>query len=269
VKFVKRNFAKHRVFSNIDSWNEKCLSWLDRTGNYNVHNTTKKRPVEVHALEKQHLKPVPSLLSFESYHGSSISRTVHKDNVIKYKSNRYSVPVGTYRPRGDNTVYIDIQEEELIIRCTPQGEILAKHQLSLGKGELIKNRNHTRDRSKGIQAFRETIIRQFDNQESAELFLHKIADIYPRYMRDQLQVIQHTITHYRSEVGEALEKCIQDQLWSANDFRDLAQHFTRLKESKPSNPQVNTEIKSNTLALKATATTRDMDNYIRILEGVS
>ncbi|MHC0039761.1 IS21 family transposase [Pseudoneobacillus sp. C159] len=269
VKFVKRNFAKHRVFSNIDSWNEKCLSWLDRTGNYNVHNTTKKRPVEVHALEKQHLKPVPSLLSFESYHGSSISRTVHKDNVIKYKSNRYSVPVGTYRPRGDNTVYIDIQEEDLIIRCTPQGEILAKHQLSLGKGELIKNRNHTRDRSKGIQAFRETIIRQFDNQESAELFLHKIADIYPRYMRDQLQVIQHTITHYRSEVEEALEKCIQDQLWSANDLRDLAQHLTRLKESKPSNPQVNTEIKSNNLALKATATTRDMDNYIRILEGVS
>jgi hypothetical protein len=165
VKFVKGNFSKHRVFLNIDTWNEKCLSWLERTGNYNIHNTTKKRPVEVHALEKQHLKPVSSLLSFESNIGSSISRTVQKDNVIKYKSNRYSVPLGTYRPRGNNTVFIEIQEEELIISAAPQGEILAKHRLCNGKGELIKNRQHTRDRSKGIQAYKETIVRQFSNKK--------------------------------------------------------------------------------------------------------
>jgi transposase len=269
VKFIKSNFAKHRVYSNIETWNEKCLAWLDRTGNYNVHNTTKKRPVEVHALEKQHLKPVSSLLSFESYHGSSISRTVHKDNVIKYKSNRYSVPVGTYRPRGDNTVYIDIHEEELIIRATPQGEILAKHRLCNAKGELIKNRNHTRDRSKGIQAYKETIVRQFIDQEKAELFIHEMSAIYPRYLRDQLQVIQYTITHYRSEVEKSLETCIQSQLWSANDLRDIAQHFTRLKETKPSNPPENIDIKSDNPALKAKAKTREMDNYIRILGGVS
>lgn len=58
VKYVKRNFAKHRVFHNLEVWNEKCLAWLERRGNKNIHNTTKKRPVEVHALEKQHLRPV-------------------------------------------------------------------------------------------------------------------------------------------------------------------------------------------------------------------
>lgn len=102
VKFVKKNFAKNRVYANLEAWNEKCQAWLERTGNFNVHHTTKKRPVEVHALEKQHLKPVSSLLSFENTLVSSIPRTVHKDNVIKYKSNRYSLPLGTYRPRGDN-----------------------------------------------------------------------------------------------------------------------------------------------------------------------
>ncbi|MCM3365129.1 IS21 family transposase, partial [Niallia sp. MER TA 168] len=85
--------------------------------NYNVHHTTKKRPVEVHALEKQHLTPVSSLLSFESNLVNSITRAVHKDNIIRYQSNRYSVPLGTYRPRGDNTVYIETQGEELIIRA--------------------------------------------------------------------------------------------------------------------------------------------------------
>ncbi|WP_339063989.1 IS21 family transposase [Tepidibacillus marianensis] len=125
VKYVKQNFAKNRVFSNLDTWDEKCLAWLERTGNYNVHHTTKKRPVEVHALEKQHLKPISTLFSFENNLESSIPRTVHKDNIIKYKSNRYSLPLGTYRPKGDNTVYIEIFEEELIIRREPKGEVLA------------------------------------------------------------------------------------------------------------------------------------------------
>lgn len=106
VKFVKGNFAKNRVFHQIETWNEQCLAWLERKGNYQVHNTIKKRPVEVFALEKPHLRKVSSLLSFESNHRSSITRTVHKDNIIKFRSNRYSVPLGTYKPFGDNTVYV-------------------------------------------------------------------------------------------------------------------------------------------------------------------
>ncbi len=69
VKYVKRNFARQRVFPNLDAWNEKCLAWLVRTGNDHVHHTTKKRSVEVHAVEKQHLQPVSTLLSFESNFG--------------------------------------------------------------------------------------------------------------------------------------------------------------------------------------------------------
>lgn len=269
VKYVKMNFAKHRVFPNLEAWNEKCLSWLKRTGNYNVHHTTKKRPVEVHALEKQHLKPVSILLSFESNLSSSISRTVHKDNVIKYKSNRYSLPIGTYRPKGDNTVFIDIQEEELIIRASPQGDVLAKHQLCHGKGELIKNRHHTRDRSKGIQAYKETVIRQFNDQKKAEKFIYEIGIRYPRYIRDQLQVIQNAITHFRPEIEEAMVVCIKDQLWSANDLRDIAQHLTRLKETDVSYSPSIEESKMDLSALKATAPTREMDDYIKILGGVS
>ncbi len=186
VKFVKGSFAKNRVFFNLESWNEKCLAWLERTGNQIVHNTTKKRPAEVHALEKQHLRPVSSLLSFESDLSNSITRAVHKDNVIKYKSNRYSLPLGTYRPRGNNTVYVEVRESELIIRATSKGEILARHRLALGKGELIKNRNHGRDRSKGLDAFKETVIRQLSNPEEAKQFIHEVGVKHPRYMRDQL-----------------------------------------------------------------------------------
>lgn len=271
VQYVKKNFAKNRVFPNLEAWNEKCVAWLHRTGNYNIHNTTKKRPAEVHALEKQHLRPVSTLLSFESNLVSSISRTVHKDNVIKYKSNRYSVPIGTYRPRGDNKVYLEIQGEDLIIRAELQGEVLAKHKVSQGKGELIKNRQHSRDRSKGIQAYKATIIRQFKSQENAQRFVNEVAQRYPRYVRDQLQVIQNAITHFRSEIEEALAVCIKQQLWSANDLHDIAQHSARLKDEKDSGVQPNSVKRANaqTPAIKATAVTREMEYYTNIMGGIS
>ncbi|WP_235782090.1 hypothetical protein [Paenibacillus senegalensis] len=58
VKYIKRNFARHRSFTNIDKLNEQCLAWLNRTGNAKMHHTIKKIPAEVYALEKAHLRPV-------------------------------------------------------------------------------------------------------------------------------------------------------------------------------------------------------------------
>lgn len=271
VKYVKYNFAKNRVFTNIDTWNEKGIAWLERTGNYNVHNTTKKRPVEVHALEKQHLKPVSPLLSIESDYSSSITRTVCPDNVIKYKSNRYSVPLGTYRRNGDNKVFIEINESELIIKKQSQGEVLARHILSTGKGELIKNRQHARDRSKGIQAYKETIIRQFNDGDQAVLFIQELSTRYPRYVRDQLQIVQYSLHHFRQEIEEALGICIKDQLWSANDLRDVSQHLARQKETKELQAPRHTKKPQNdrvTRTRQAAASIREMDDYIKILGGM-
>jgi hypothetical protein len=176
--------------------------------------------------------------------------------------------LGTYRPRGDNTVYLEIQEKVLIIRADLQGEILAKHPICYGQGELIKNTQHSRDRSKGIQAYKETVIRQFKDQKRALQFVNEVAQKYPRYVRDQLQVIQYAITHFRPQIEESLSVCIKEQLWSANDFRDIAQHLTRLKETTEETPS-SCEAKKDTPALKATATTREMDYYTNLIRGVS
>ena len=137
-------------------------SVVERKGNFQVHNTIKKRPVEVFAVEKPHLREVSTILSFESNLAPSITRIVHKDNIIKYRSNRYSVPLGTYKPNGNNTVYLRIEKDQLIIETSPQGKTLAVHPLSHGKGQLIKNRNHSRDRSKGIKSYMETVKKSFN-----------------------------------------------------------------------------------------------------------
>jgi hypothetical protein len=70
---------------------------VKRTGNYKVHHNTKKRPFEVHPLEKQHLQKVSGTYIFEKIFDTSITRKVHKDNVNRFDGNRYSVPLGTYR----------------------------------------------------------------------------------------------------------------------------------------------------------------------------
>ncbi len=96
VKYIKRNFADSQVYRYIEDWNDRSMRWLERTGNHSVHQTTKKRPVEVFSVEKQHLQLVLSLLSFESIRTKSIARNVSEDNTIRYRSNPYTVPIGTY-----------------------------------------------------------------------------------------------------------------------------------------------------------------------------
>ncbi|WP_058951190.1 IS21 family transposase [Oceanobacillus picturae] len=268
VKFIKRNFAKNRVFHQIDTWNEQCFAWLKRKGNYQVHNTIKKRPVEVFALEKPHLRKVSSLLSFESNRELSITRSVHKDNIIKYQSNRYSVPIGTYKPSSENIVYIRTEEEELIIEKSPGGEAIAIHPLCQGKGQLIKNTHHSRDRSKGIQAYMETIKKSFKDQEKAQLFLKEIHKRYPRYIRDQLQIVQKAVNDYQGDIQSALDICIEQALWSANDLHDVVKHLARVHahENTPLSDELPV-IEVSSVHFKEKASLRELDGYLKILGG--
>ncbi|MGX8794297.1 IS21 family transposase [Oceanobacillus sp. M60] len=37
VKYIKYNFARHRLYHGLDAWNEAGWKWLERTGNYKIH----------------------------------------------------------------------------------------------------------------------------------------------------------------------------------------------------------------------------------------
>jgi transposase len=95
VKFIKGNFMKNRYFMDIDIWNQSFEDWLIRTGNDKKHGTTKRKPAEMFAEEQEHLLPLfgvaPAAMA------EDMERRVRKDNTILYLSNRYSLPLGTYR----------------------------------------------------------------------------------------------------------------------------------------------------------------------------
>jgi transposase len=268
VKYIKGNFADSRVFKDIEDWNVRGMQWLERTGNHNVHNTTKKRPTEVFLIEKQHLLPVSTLLSSESIHTNSITRNVRKDNTIRFESNRYSVPLGTYGSIPKNQVFLEIKSEHpgtLIIRKQLDGEKIAEHQISKEKGKLIKSRSHSRDRSKGIEETKQTVITRFENRDDAKTYVDEICLRYNRYRRDQLAILLAVVKEDSELINQALSICMKEKLFSANDFRDVVNY---LKNTANTVEGAEDSMGDSTLPdYKYEVTTRSLSTYTSILGG--
>ena len=263
VKYVKGNFADSRIFKDIDDWNDRAWGWLERTGNQNVHHTTKKRPKEVFTLEKQHLITVSPILSEESTPIHSLTRNIGKDNTIRYASNRYSVPVGTYNTLPNNEVRIIIKSNQLIISHPINGVAIAEHPISYEKGKLIQNRNHLRDRTKQIEELKAQVLTHFQPTDTANTFIEEVLKQYPRYRRDQLLILLRVAEKHPTYLEKALTKSITERLYSANEFRDIVDYL--VKEDLDSSVEIHNS--SPKTIPKIAITTRSMDTYTSILGG--
>src|SRR5699024_9052928 len=134
----------HRVFKDLESWQDSYLKWLKRSGKYEVIYNTKKRPFEAHANEKQHLQKVNGSFIFENISSINITRKIHKDNVISYEGNRYSVPLGTFQSSAENIAYLSISEQSVSISIRPSDNPIAVHEISKEKGKVITDPKHRR-----------------------------------------------------------------------------------------------------------------------------
>ncbi|WP_034682175.1 Mu transposase domain-containing protein, partial [Caldalkalibacillus mannanilyticus] len=198
----------------------------------------------------------------------SITRSVSKDNTIRYKSNRYSVPLGTYQSMSENLVWIEATGEEqktLVIRREANGEVIAEHLISSEKGKLIQNRHHTRERSKGVEELKQRIISYFENQTQAAAYLDEISQRYPRYRRDQFAIIYKVIQQYPALINTVMTKCMTEKLYNANDFRDITHHLDTLRDE----PVIKEQSFNANLAKHPhiKASTRSLNAYTSILGG--
>ena len=214
VKYVKTNFLKNRLFISEQVINAECLAWLKRTGNGQVHGTTKRIPAEEFLIEKQHLSvlhPVSlSWLPYEAYH-------VRKDNLITWKSNRYSVPEGTYQGKGTK-VWVKVDQEHLVI-CSEDKTPIARHEISLDKGMTIINSNHRRDRSQQINQLMEEVGELFTDKQAAQEYFAQLQKAKGRYIRDQLLLIKQAIRKSEAvHIDQALVFCQTNSIFNATDF---------------------------------------------------
>ena len=222
IKFVKNNFASHRVFKDLESWQNSNLKWLERTGNYKIHHNTKKRPFEVHALEKQHLQKVNGYYIFESISSINITRKIHKDNVIRFEGNRYSVPLGTFQSGAENIAYLSISRDSLSISLYPNDSPIAVHRISNERGKVITDPKHRRRSQTKREKLTEEVMEKLADQDNSTWLIKTLGKHYPRHTIDQLKVVLKAIEKYPNYVDDALKEMKRLGLNSANDLRDIA-----------------------------------------------
>lgn len=263
VKYFKYNFARYRQYSEHWVWNEEFEKWLHRTGNAKKHSTTKKIPAEVFAIEQGYLTPV----SYEINNSTDniLMRKIRKDNTIVYEGNRYTVPTGSFGVHED--VQLEIKDDELLIYAGFCDILLASHKICFEKGKLIQNSHHLRNKAQKIAVMIETVKVRFPKPELAGKFLDEIHTRKPRYIRDQVMLIDKYLEDYDAEaITTALDYCLINELYSAVDFKDALNHFSQGSKAPPASP-VSIQNITNTVVPDVEVAKRDLDEMIRSLKG--
>lgn len=263
IKYSKNNYARHRIFDNITEFNQGCIEWLARTGNANIHGTTKMVPAEVFKEEQKHLKPIPNIINQPE---EIVTRQVRKDNTIWFNGNRYTLPLGTYNPEKE----VVIKENQGLLRIfdLETGEQLAIHRITLEKGKLISNNNHKRDHSAKIAELFKNTLANLGGSETAGAFLKGIRKEKPRYIRDQYDLINRTIANYDAEtISQALSHCVERRIFSAVEFAIALDYVAQTKESKTSGSILDTSAIPPAYRIKTEV--RNISEYAAIYGGVS
>jgi transposase len=222
VKYVKQNFLYNRTYYNIETLNDEALGWLGRTANMMSHNLTHKVPHTEWVIEKPFLKTQVDIPERKL----AVLYTVRKDNTISFKSNLYSLPLGTYAGRGTQ-VSVIIDNDTLRI-SSASGITLCNHKLAIGKGLKIINTDHKRDKGSPIEELIEIVSALTQIPEQTREWLKTIYAAKPRYVRDQLLMIKKTIEANPNDlITQTIEYCRSYKIASAVDFEAIIKQHHR------------------------------------------
>jgi hypothetical protein len=190
---------------------------LGRTANAKVHSTTLKIPALEWELEKEHLIPLKQPFAIAIDHPTY---NVTKDNVIHFKGSSYSVPDGTFQ-KPKTEVFVRQENDYLIISNIGREEI-ARHEISLLKGQQVRNNNHKRDHSVKVKKLIAQAICLFTDPIKAGEYLESIHKQMPRYARDQINMVVSAGKKYtKDEMDQTLIYCLENNLLKAVDFEPV------------------------------------------------
>lgn len=231
VKYVKNNFLKGRTYIDLEHLNTACLAWLKRTGNGVKHATTYNIPSEdFHENEQAKLepyigRPCRPVNTIKPY-------LVRKDNTISYKSNYYSLPIGTYTSKGV-ICYVEEQEEKLIIYSQESGKVITTHKKTTGKGSFIRSTTH-RGLSKNKNSDNEAkVLAYLKEKEIVSVYLTKLRKNKRRYYRDNLNYLVNHMKECTPKVLlETIAECEIEQLFNTKDLIEITTKKEYLRKIK-------------------------------------
>ena len=139
---------------------------------------------------------------------------------------------------------MDLSGSQLKIVDNKTGEIIAEHKLSSKKGDLVQNNNHLRDHSLKIEELYQKTLKQLGEYENIKVFLDKIRKLKPRYVRDQYNLILKASTKLSiEEILKTIQFCIDNNLWSATEFKSVSENLAKLPELERGNEDRAADIK--------------------------
>ncbi len=260
VKYVKNNFLRGRVFTDIDNLNKQGLSWLSRTANGLIHNGTQLIPSVVFEQERECLMGytgTPKLVN-------EITKEyrVRKDNTINYRSNFYSLPRDTYKG-ADSTVLVVISGDKLIIYNKETGKTITTHNVSQERGRTISNPQHRKRDTTELSTLEDDILIYLSNREEVKVYMYELSIKSSRYYRDNLRNLSRHMRDYapRVIIDEIINQ-VNSNIYNTNYL------ISALKSTKISNNTDDSScIKlSNITDKDLTPEKRNIDIYKDIIE---
>jgi hypothetical protein len=239
VKYIKQNFLRGRDFKNIETLNRQAMAWLDRTGNGKKHQGTQLVPKREFLEEQKHLLPLKKNYNKQSEPYKSYK--VRKDNTICYKSNYYSLPLGTYQNQ-DSFILMQLKDPEILIFDKHKNQICT-HVLSNKRGKVIRNTDHKREKSKTLEGLVKSVIEYFGDKPIIHNYLALLQKNMSRYYRDNLQYLIKNVVGFSDEIKkDTLIFCIENKVYNAKELIEIL-HKKHL-ESQIEEPEIK-EVQSN------------------------
>jgi hypothetical protein len=239
VKYVKNNLLRGRIYMGEDQLNKTALGWLQRTANGKEHAGIKKVPNAEWLNERNHLQPIKVIPCQQD---QTLSRyKVRKDNTISYKSNFYTLPLGTYQ---NPDTWVLLKEDEDQVRIYDLNNyLLTVHPLCLSRGMTVRNADHTRDKSQSAEALKETVLQMLPDKESGGLLIEFIVKDKPRYLRDNLLILKKHLPDFAPDiVDQAVDFCLDRNVYNTNRFVEIARYYKLQKaqesKAKPIIPEI-------------------------------
>lgn len=138
--YFETNFLPLRSFGSLKDLRRQIQAWLDGeedepTGNYRVHGTTRRRPVDMwYEEERELLIPLPPTHFMPT---RVEQRLVGKDCLISVLGNSFTVPPA-YVGR-----HVTVLTSPKAIKVYNQnGELIAAHEIPAGKGAMVIDPAH-------------------------------------------------------------------------------------------------------------------------------
>jgi len=231
VKYVKRDCLYGETFTDWKHLERHVGQWLDETANVREHGTTGEPPRQRYERDEQaHMGRYLTPAYLTQALSPQDTRKVDKAGLLSWRSNKYSAPIAYQQAR----VGVRVEGSQLLLSDLETGTEIARHGISQGKGVVIKNNDHYRDKQSRISDLESEIIERLGDVEG-EVLCGLLKQTSPRIYKDQLAGVKALLK--RHEMPQALlSRLIDRPTLTATQIRDYleayAAHPERLNDTE-------------------------------------